>query len=272
VTLALTFVLLALALGVVFFGASLFLQGYLYNEPADRLPIRAAAAGVLVAAFLTAWVAVNARPGAADRYGTLFEFNPTASQPFDELDAVRRAGPIDAEGHPKETAVAYKKLGPRFVEAKNTSRPFVLTTADYMVVAVDVKEKDGETKTRYEAELDANGKYPSGAVRVFREVGGPRYIEFSQLGMPSPVYVPSRGALLGAVALNALHFAAWLAAFWLVMRFSLGHAVGLAAGFGLAAMLILMPLLFDRNRTEAHPVPQRTQPAAPPAEPPTDLK
>lgn len=266
-TLALTFVLLALALGVVFFGVSLFLQGYLYSEPADRLPVRAAAAGVLVAAFLTAWVAVNTRPGAADRYGTLFEFNPTASQPFVEFDAVRRAGPIDAGGSPKETAVAYRKLGPRFVDAKDTSRPFVLTTADYMVVAVEVKEKDGETKTRYEAELDPNGKYPSGAVRVFREVGGPRYIEFSQLGMPSPVYVPSRGALLAAMALNALHFVVWLAAFWLVMRFSLGHALGLATGFGLAAMLILMPLLFDRNRMDAHQARPPLQSPAHQAEP-----
>ncbi|MBX9584133.1 MAG: hypothetical protein K2X87_27865, partial [Gemmataceae bacterium] len=55
-TVLLTFALVAAALFVLFWGGSLLAQGYLYQQPAEYLPARAAVAAAVVAGFLTFWV------------------------------------------------------------------------------------------------------------------------------------------------------------------------------------------------------------------------
>jgi hypothetical protein len=277
-TLVLTFAGLALGLAVLFAGGGRFLQAYLYNEPARHLPVRGFAAGLLVAAFLAVWVAVNTRGEARDRYGTLFEFNPTASLPLDRFDAVRRY----ADGH--ETVVPYQKTAGRFVQATNPDRRFALTTSDYLVVAVDVPDPGTGEKARFAADLftpdeadpkklrpvrpgetPATLKFAATGPRVFREVGGPRYVEFGAGGDASPLFAPSRAALAVALALNLGSFVAWLAALWLVMRFSLRHAIGLAASAWAAALVVGMPLLFELNRgftTETQRTQSRENPKA----------
>ena len=93
-----------------------------------------------------------------DRYGTLFEFNPTTATEFSEFDAVRR----DKAG--AEKAVAFKRVGggrtTPFAEAADPARHFTLTTADYVTVALEVKE--GDAKAHFDADLDDKGRYKSG--------------------------------------------------------------------------------------------------------------
>ena len=244
--LVVTFATLTVALFALFWGGSRFLQAYVYNEPANKLAIRGLIAGLLVGGFLTFWVFVNTRAESKDRYGTFFEFNPTSSHPFDSFEAVRRGGTKDDKGQYRETTAAFKKQGDRYLDTKDTTKSFNMTTADYVVVAVAVK--DGEKAVRYDADLDATGKYKSGSNRLFKEVGGRRYIEFGQSNNPSAVFAPSRGALWAALGLNLLHYAVWTLVLWAVLRFTPGHAFGLAVALGLPTMLLLMPLLFDKNK------------------------
>ena len=80
--LILTFAGLVVGFFAFFWGTTLFLQSSLYNAPTTKLPIRAAIAAFLVGGFVTFWTFVNTRAESKDRYGTLFEFNPTSSHEF----------------------------------------------------------------------------------------------------------------------------------------------------------------------------------------------
>ena len=239
-TLILTFAGLVVGFFAFFWGTALFLQSSLYNAPANKLPVRAAIAAFLVGGFLTFWTFVNTRAESKDRYGTFFEFNPTSSHAFEEFTAIRR------DANKKETSVQHKKVSGKFVEAGDPTKAFRMNSADFIVSAIDVKE--GEKATKFEAEFDAKGNYAGGSNRVFREKDGRRYIEFGQSNVPTPIYAPSRGALFAALGLNLLLYAILFAVFWPVLRYTLGHAIGGAVPVGLFIMLLLMPLLFDKNK------------------------
>jgi hypothetical protein len=206
---------------------------------------------------------VNARAETKDRYGTLFEFNSTATSPFEEFTAIRRHTAPDAEGKPVEKTAKYAKQSGTYLEHGDPLRPFKLSSSEWMVTAVEIPQ--GESKARFEAELfvpvegkpgelrpakpeDANPTYNRGAIRTFREANGTRYIEFSELGTPGPIQSPSKGAWLGAVLLNLAHFAVWYAVFWPILRFTSGPAFGLAAGTTALVMFFVMPILFERHK------------------------
>jgi hypothetical protein len=238
--LILTFAGLVVGFFAFFWGTALFLQGSLYNTPATKLPIRAAIAAFLVGGFLTFWTMVNTRAESKDRYGTFFEFNPTSSHEFSEFTAYRR------DANKKETPVPHKKVSGKFVETQDATKAFRMNSADFVVSALEVKE--GEKTTRFEAEFDAKGNYKGGSNKIFVEKDGRRYIEFGQSNVPTPIYAPSRGALFAALGLNALLFVVFFVALWPVLRYTVGHAIGGAAAAGLFVMLLLMPLLFEKNK------------------------
>ncbi len=245
-TLVLTLVLSAVAFTALFWALGVLVQGYLYSQPASHLPARAVGAGVLVAVFITGWAYVNTRAGHKDKYGTLFEFYPTSTKDVTEFEAVRRLVIKDASGQLKEVSVPHKwvpegRVG-KFVEV-GTNKDFRLNTADYMTIAIDLPE-DGK-KARFAAAIDSKGTYVrDGDMVTFTESGGSRYLESDKLHR---LFVPSTGALAAAVGLNALLFVVWFVAFWPILRFNLGHALLLALIFGTASMLMLMPLLFEKN-------------------------
>ena len=249
-TLVLTLVLSAVALTALCWGLALTLQGQLYNQPADQLPQRAAVAGLAVACMLTGWTYLNTRASHKDKYGTLFEFTPSTTKEVDEFDAVRRLLIKDEKGQPKEETHAFKWHAAggqgRFLEV-GTGREFKLNTASYMTVAVEVPDGDG--KARFTARLEGGG-YARGDERRFDEEGGPRSIDGKD---PRRMAVPSTGALVAAVAVNVGHFVVWFLAFWVVLRFNVGHALLLTGLFGTVSLFILMPLLFQMNQPKPLP-------------------
>jgi hypothetical protein len=272
VSLGLMFAVLAISLAVLLYAVATVLHGYFYESPINHLPVRAIAGGMTAAAFLTAWVNINIKADSKDKYGTLLEFNNTATTPIQEFVAIRRyVRSTDANGKIREAASQpFTKLNTNYIEAKDPSRTFAMSTGDYLTVAIEVPE--GEAKIRLEAELfvpddarpgelkavsvaDApvNATYGRETIRVFREPGGRRYVEFSQLGTPGSIQAPNRGAFFAAIAINLLHFAVWLIVFWPILRFSLGVSLGLSAGMGLLTMLFLMPLLFEKGRPKPIP-------------------
>jgi Mg/Co/Ni transporter MgtE len=62
--------------------------------------------------------------------------------------------------------------------------------------------------------------------------------------------------------LNAGAFAAWLLASWLGLRYTLGHSLGFAAALGTMTILILMPLLFEKNKVKPASADKATPAAA----------
>ncbi len=248
-TLVLTFVCLSIAVAALLWAMCLFVQPYLHGEPVGQLPLRALVGGLAVGCFVTLWVYANTRAERKDKYGTFFEFNPVGTKPVDAFDAVRIGAAAGPDGKHPETTVSFKRPAGKadgFVEAKNPAVPFRLNSTAMMTVAVIVDE-NGQ-KVRFDAELTDSGTEYRTPAKVFREAGGSRFIEAGNEGAGvGVIYAPSTGAVVVAILLNVLLFAVWFAVFWPLLQYSSGMALGLAAGFGLATMLVAMPLLFELN-------------------------
>jgi hypothetical protein len=268
VTLALTFALLAFALTALFWAIAHIGQGYLYGQPADKLPLRAIVAGLAVALFMTVWTYANTRASHKDKYGTVFEFTPTGTKDVTEFEAVRRFGKtdgrtttwlLDEKGQPREATTKYQwqpEGGGKFIEA-GTAKEFKVNDANSLTLAMLVPE-DGKT-VRFEAPTK-DGIYIAKKEEVrFEEQGGSRYIESTR---PQQMVVPSASAFALAVLLNVGHFVVWFLAFWLILRFSAGHAALFVLAIGAVSMFIVMPLLFQLNTLKPVPLIQQQQPAA----------
>lgn len=266
-TLLISLVLVTMVLFAIFLGGGLVAQGYLYQAPADRMPLRALAGAVLVGLFLTVWVWIDQR--SPKRYDTFFEFAPYETKTFDEMEAVRwvSAGgklKTDPSGNPVEVPVKFKKgQGAKsntfFEEGSND--PFQLNTASYMTAAIKLKPAPDAEAVRFDAVLSKDKKSYVNSVdgRRFVEAKGSRYVQADQLGV---LYVPSTGTVFLALLINLLHFVAWFVAFWAILQFTRGHAFVLSVAFGLATMLLVMPLLFAPNRKPKAPEPPGPKPVA----------
>jgi len=262
VTLLITLFLVTLVLFALFLGGSLVAQGYLYQEPADRLPLRALAGAILVGTFITVWVMIDR--GSPRKYDTFFEFSPYETKEFSDFEAIRWVSlgdgklKLDASGHPVEVVVKFKRgTGTKantFVE-EGSGDPFMLNSSgrggeSYMTTAIRAKAGPDAEAVRFDAQLKETRPgvktYAAGPEgRTFVEQRGSRYIQADQLGV---VYVPSTGAIILALLINLLHFVVWFIVFWPILQFTRGHAFLLMTVFALVTMLLLMPLLFERNR------------------------
>ena len=268
--LLLVFLMLTLALFALFLGGGLVAQGYLYQNPAERMPLRALIAGALVAGFITLWVRIDQR--APGRYDTFFNFTPSSTVEFQEFEAVRWTGAgdklkLDANGNPVEVTAKFKratgKQGGTFLE-EGTSEPFKLngsTTSgtQYMTGAIRVKAAGDAEPVRYKATLKEDARTKSKTYKAdskFEEEKGSRYVDVHQMGT---LVVPSTGTVVLALFLNFMLMAVWLVACWPVLRFSLGHAVVFAGSLGLVTMLAVMPVLFRYSRESKPPAPTTAQ-------------
>lgn len=245
--LAVTFVCVTVATLAFLWAMAVLVQPFFFSEIVDRLPLRSAVGGLLLGCFITLWVYANTRADRPDKYGTFFEFNPTGTKTFDSFTATRRLATKKADGTWPEQTVAVKRVGKTndFIEAgSNPPREFRLNSSSYMTVAITVDEADGK-KAKFDAELNPAGTSYLTPAKVFREVGGSRFLEGENVGL---VYAPSTSAVIVAIFLNAMLYIVLLVVFWPVMRYGMGLSLGFAAGFGLAIMLTALPLLFELNQ------------------------
>jgi hypothetical protein len=262
----LVFLMLTLGLFALFLGGGLVAQGYLYQNPAERMPLRALGAAVLVGGFLTLWVAIDRRnPG---KYDTLFNFVGYTTAEFNEFEAVRwtAAGGkmrLGSDGQPTEVLVKFKRVAggkdAQFVE-EGAQTPFQRSGStsegvQYMTGAIRVKGPNDPEPVRYNATVKED---PQTKMRTytpelrFNEEKGSRYVEGHKIGT---LFIPSSGTVAGALALNFLLFVVWLVAFWPLLRFSLSHAIMFTGVFGVLTMMGAMPLLFARTREPKPPAP-----------------
>jgi hypothetical protein len=260
----LVFLMLVLGLFALFLGGGMVAQGFLYQNPAERMPLRAAAAAVLVGGFITLWVWIDSRnPG---RYDTLFNFVAYSTADFNEFEAVRwsagAGGKVarGADGKPVETVVKFTRpnANARFVDDGGASFTKLGSTGatSYMTGAIRVKGPGDAEPVRYNATLkeDSRTKEQVYTERSrFVEEKGSRYVEAESEGQMGKLFIPSTGTVVGSLALNAMLFVVWLAAIWPVLRFSFGHALMFATALGVLTMLGAMPLLFKQNREPKPP-------------------
>ena len=230
----------ALTLGIAAFlyAVALFAQRVFYEEVADRLPLRALVAGLLVGTLLTGWAAVNRRAAAPGKYGTLFDFSASSTRELQAFEAVRRFGAGDAA---REEAVPFRRDGRFMVDPEG--REFRRSSADYWTPALLVPEADDpEAKTRFAAPARDGTYVLSDRHAIYQEEGGRRTVSDENIGLMN---VPNLGGAVGALALNALHFLAWFVAFWPILRFTLAPALVFTLVVGGASMFVLVPVLFQ---------------------------
>jgi hypothetical protein len=216
-------------------------------------------AALLVSCFTCLWVYLNTRASHPDKYGTFFEMKPGTIAELEEFEAVRLLGVKGPDGKQKEATVKFhwQPTGGRdgrgaFLEPV-TNREYQRNTSDFQTIAVLVPNADG-SKSRFDATMPGGRYPPEGQEFLYVEQDGGRHLDGSNLRL---MVVPNTGALIAAVLLNVMLFVVWFLAFWPVMRFTVGHALGLTAIFGAVSLFIVVPLLFEKNE-----VPPSLPPAA----------
>jgi hypothetical protein len=236
--LAVLLIVLLIAAGVAVLAAAgtLFIQGYLYNEPVSGISWRAPAVGAVAGLFFGLWCWIEAK--APGRYDVLWNFTTREVQEFDKFWSERTNGPSKTEilytkGHDNRGRVEYRD-----------AEGHVWRRSDNGIMTAIIVEEDGH-KTRFEAPLNPDGTFkliPNEPLQ-YAEVGGDR--KMSEVGLGQVTRTRS-GLLWGNLLLNLAHLLVWFLAFWLLLEFQWSHALGLAAIFWLIFALTVWPVLQDR--------------------------
>ncbi len=235
----LIFVGLAFSLILLLWGGSLLAQAWLYQSPADRMVPRSVVCGSVLAFFLTLWCGLERlTPG---KYDALFSFSSTEAIPIQSFFAIQK----NAAGVEKKIEFVKKPGGNGksldFTDAKG--QPWKRNSSEWMVVALEVQEKDKAEPTRFNTKLDRNGNFPKDAdPLIFIDASG-RKIGSDALGF---IYRNKSGLFVANIFLNFLHLALWIGALWYGMRFNFWHAVSGAFFIWILIMLAILPVLFNQ--------------------------
>jgi hypothetical protein len=224
--------LIAVGVAVLFWVGGVVIQGYLYSQPAERVAVRAAASGVIVAVFFGLWCWLEGRsPG---KFDTLLNFNPDRITTYDKFWTERTGDRGTQEvpysrGRDERGRVVY--FGP-------DGRPW--QRSDGGMATAIIVEEDGERR-RFEP-VTRNGAFED-PLR-FVEVGGKhRVMTGDALG---EITTTQWGLLFGNLLLNVAHLAVWFLCLWLVMDFQWPHALGLGAALCVAFAMLVWPMLREQ--------------------------
>ena len=206
---------------------TLWIQPYIYTEPAMGIPWRAPAAGTVVFLTVLVWVFLDYQH--PERYCTFWEFSPVEYYEYPKLIVPQRQG--------KEDEYVRVRRGRGFVYMRG-DRP-IPSRPDKVIAVKENKERDVFVPDR-----DANGmfKVPEGQSLVYRDQTGQTMLE-GQLGTVE-VFYPWR--LIANLLLNLAHFVAWFVALWLLLRFQWSHALGQAFVLWGVMTLFILPQVLKR--------------------------
>jgi hypothetical protein len=250
---ALVYVLLillltGLVLSVLLWVGTAWLQGYIYNEPAQGLSWRAPAAGAAVMAFLALWCFLDyrlAEPATEDLpFDTLWNFSPTETyptKPWPYFWSVKNGK--ETEYRRQESVQAGG--GARYLDPA-TKQPWS-RESNGLVQAVIVP--DGDKKVRFDLDLPPGGKFKPGEPARYKEDGGQHRVLTENDVLTGQVSKFRFGLFVGNVILNLLHLGVWFACLWLLLRFQWPHALGLAVVLWVVMMFgVFPPLLFQTKQ------------------------
>jgi hypothetical protein len=247
----LIFFLTGMALTVLLWAGTLFLQGYYYTEPTTGIAWQAPAAGFSLALFFTLWsYLIVGSPGASPGdlpYDTLFRFSPRV----DKFKKTPTELWVEKKGikEPLHYKLVKRVVGGRTQESYETDSGQKYSSSG--VEAIVLKE-DGQN-VRY---LPRPGPEGSG-YREFVDDSGWAMREFPQSG---PTGLPEAfrwGRFVTNLFLNSLHLALWFVCLWLLLRFAWAHALGLAVVLWLVMTLAILPMLLDESASRAPPASTR---------------
>jgi hypothetical protein len=224
----LIFLLVWAGLVMLLWAGSVWLQGYIYSEPAAQLTWSAPLAGTILAAFLAIWCMIDFNsPG---EYVSLFDFSPRDPHPpFTELWAVK--------GNSKIHYTQRKDAQGRSDYVDQNGRP-IPTHPDQIIA------KENGEEAIFEPERDENNNYKirRGKSLLYHDARG-REMDEGNLGQLSTF---RWGVFLACWLLNLFHLALWFVCLWLLVRFQWSHALGLAFVFWLVMTILIVPTLLSR--------------------------
>jgi hypothetical protein len=256
--LILVLLLVAFVLGGFLWVGTLFLQGYIYNEPAPGLVWRGPAAGGILTAFLAFWCILDYRSapvGAIELpYDTLPRFSAREvfpAKPVQKFWAVKKGN---------EILYVWQKpaqLGAgEYRDTTAAKRPWSRESEG--IVEAIIWEEDGK-KVRFNLDLPPGGKFKEGELARYVEDGGQRRVlteEDVRRGQQTRFLW---GRFVVNLLLNVLFLVGWFLCLWLLLRFQWGHALGLAVVLWVVATLAMVPPVLDRVVAAKQP---RTPPPA----------
>ncbi|GIW80895.1 MAG: hypothetical protein KatS3mg105_2702 [Gemmatales bacterium] len=252
-TLILILVSTWLALAVLFWAGSVFLQTYLYSEADANLHWWAPTAGTIVALWVILWCIMAYR--SPETYDTLLRFSANEVIEFDTIWTER-----DGKMVRYEKDIIYQPNRPNRTIFRESDPPY----RPWQRSGVIIVEENGE-KVRFEAERDADGNYKV-------ETGQPlKYIDKKGRVMTEDaigkVSVFRWSIFLLNMLLNWMLFVIAFLSLWLMARFQWLHALGLSAVLWLVMIVSVMPMLIDTANAlgkEARRLAEISKPAAEP--------
>jgi hypothetical protein len=238
-SLILVLLLVWFVLSVFLAAGTLWLQAYIYTEPVQGLIWRAPAAGTVVFLSILLWVYLDYQAPA--RYSTLWQFSAEDEIIYPKLIVPRRDGKEDV----------YRRVrGDRGFSYHGADHP--IPSRPDKIIAL---QENGERRV-FEPDRDEKGKFKvaSGQSLLYKDSTG-LVMEEGQLGSVRTFY-PSR--LILNLFLNFLLLVTWFVSLWLVLRFQLSRAFGMAVVLWGVMLLFIMPQVLKLAEDAAH---QRAAPA-----------
>lgn len=261
-TLLLTLLVAGLALAVILYVGSMFLQGYIYTEPSEGMTWQAPAAAVALGGFLTVWclfVANSATASPGDiPYDTLFRFSPhidMVAVPVKEITAVTSDGKRIVYQTKRLDQNRYLYIDKAFYLTTGRERGWNPDKVTAVLLTHDGQEMFFEVQPAKEGGYRTYLHRPSGyAMEEFDAgpTGVPRAFRY--------------GRFLFNLTLNLLFLVVWFVCLWVILRFQWSHALGLALCFWLVLELAILPMLLGYAAEVAQANRQATAGAGAPAQ------
>lgn len=260
--------LTGLALGVLFFAGTRWLQAYIYSEAVEDLYWRAPAAAAAVTVFLGLLCLLASR-----HLGTFdpLSFSAKKETTYQQFWSVVKSKPKDREAIEEKTLFKARKISARpgateteYLEAsRQPPRPWKRTDSEGRLVdAIVVEEGTDKKEVRFNLKRPRDDKFGPGELAIYEEESGGRVMREDPIGYVSV----QRGWLVVLyIVLNALHLAVWFVCLWLLLRFQWPHALGLAALLWLTMTLWLVPMIMRRVEQASAPTATQAMPAHPDA-------
>ena len=232
---------LALALTVVLWAGTLWLQSTIYSEPPGNLYWSAPAVGVGMALFVALWMVVDCRTGG--RVRPLHQTSLSETKRYDEFKAVLTKNGAEetfARVPNAEARLDYRADGRR--DGKPLpSRPEKIIVAEGGAAVAFEPERDakGNFHTQQGQNLHYVDKY--GRVMLEGDLGEVSQFHFDWLALN--------------LLFNGLLFGLLFAGLWLLLRYQWAHALGLAFVIWAAMTLLVVPMILDYAEQAFHVVP-----------------
>jgi hypothetical protein len=231
-----------MALTVIIWVGTLFLQGYYYTQPTEGIAWQAPVAGFAIGLFLTLWCMLMVNSADPNAYETLFRFEHRVDkfkQPVKDLWVVNKASK-----EPVHYTLKKKWQGgvvtSEYVEAQS-GRPYSPSGVEEIII-----KENGETVRFLPASATKGAAY-----REFVDESGWTIREYPQSG---PTGMPEAfrwGRFLTSFFFNSAHLVLWFVCLWALVRFQWSHALGLAVVMWVIMTVAVLPMLFEQTALRA---------------------